>query len=108
MSSRLELHEELCSIVNMRESDGDRHTYFNAPQGNKKMKYPAIRYSVKKKDKRHANDAVYQLTTCYEVTVIDTMPDSEISEKVLMLPYCEYDRSYIADNLHHDVYTLYY
>lgn len=106
MDSRLKLHNILCEIVNIEEPDGDRHTYFNPPSS-VRMKYPAIRYARKKIDKLHANDSVYKLLNCYEVTVIGYESDSEISEKVLSLPYCEYDRSYKANNLNHDVFTLY-
>ena len=107
MDERLELHETLCRIVNKREPNGDRHTYFDPP-ASVKMKYPAIRYSRKRVDVQHANDAIYKMMHCYEVTVIDADPDSEIYKKVLALPYCQYDRSYKADNLNHDVLTLYH
>ena len=107
MGSRLELHEILCELVNITEPDGDRHVYFNPP-ASVKMKYPAIRYKRKKIDKLFANDLVYKLKNCYELVVIDPNPDSDLVEKVLMLPYCEHDRPYIAENLNHDVFTLFY
>ena len=107
MDSRLELHEILCKMIDMTEPDGDRHTYFDPP-ASVKMKYPAIRYVRKKIGKLHANNATYKTMHCYEVTVIDEDPDSEIPEKVLSLPYCEHDRSYKSDNLNHDVFTLYH
>ena len=107
MDERLELHDIFGAIINITEPDGDTHTYFNPPQS-VVMKYPAIRYVRKKIDKRYANNAVYKFMNCYEVTVIDFDPDSEIVKKVLMLPYCEHDRSYKSNNLNHDVFTLYH
>lgn len=107
MDSRLEFHEMLCDLVNITEPDGDRHTYFDPPES-VRMKYPAIRYRRKKIDKRYANNIAYRMLHCYEVTVIDDNPDSEISKKVLSLPYCEYDRSYPSNNLNHDVFTIYH
>ena len=107
MSERLELHEILCEIVNIEESDGDRHVYHNPP-ASVKMKYPAIRYSLKDIKKLRANNATYKNMRCYEVVVIDPKPDSPIAEKVLDLQYCEFDRQYKANNLNHDVFTLYY
>ena len=107
MDSRLEFHEVLCDIVNITESNGDRHVYFDPPES-VRMKYPAIRYRRKKINKRYANNGVYRLMHCYEVTVIDENPDSEISKKVLSLPYCEFDRSYPSNNLNHDVFTIYH
>ena len=44
----------------------------------------------------------------YEIIVIDYDPDNEYVSKILALPYCEHDRHYASDNLHHDVFTLYY
>lgn len=107
MDSRLKLHEILCEIINITEPDGDRHTYFNPP-ASVKMKYPAIRYSRKDVDKLYANNSVYKQLNSYEITLIDQDPDSALVNKILQLPYCEYDRHYIAENLSHDVFTLYY
>lgn len=104
---RLELDETLCGIINITEPDGDTHVYFDPPMG-LKMKYPAIRYKRKKLNKVYANNIAYMLRTPYEVIVIDKNPDSEYVSKLLELPYCEHDRHYTADNLHHDVFTIYH
>lgn len=107
MGNRLELHEILCELVNIEEPDGDRHVYFDPPES-VKMKYPAIRYNRKNVDVLHANDAIYKTMTCYELTVIDSKPDSDLIDKLLLLQYCSYDRHYKANNLNHDTFTLYY
>lgn len=107
MDNRLELHEILCDIVNISEVDGDRHVYFDPPES-VRMKYPAIRYSRKKIEKRYANNAAYHTLNPYEVIVIDENPDSELVEKVLALAYCEHDRHYKTNGLNHDVFTLYH
>ena len=107
MSSRLELHEILCEFINITEPDGDSHVYFNPP-ASVKMKYRAIRYKRKKIDTIYANNAVYNFKKCYELVVIDPDPDSDLVEKVLSLPCCTHDRHYVADNLNHDVFTLFY
>ena len=107
MDKRSELHEIFCEIINITEPDGDRHSYFNPP-ASLTMKYPAIRYARKRVDVLHANNAIYKSMDCYEVIVIDEDPDSKIFRKVLELPYCQHDRSYKADNLNHDVLTLYH
>ena len=104
---RLELHELLCGIINITEPDGNRHTYFDPPM-NSKIKYPAIIYSRKKINKVYANNSAYRILHPYEIIVIDHNPDNDYVNKLLELPYCEHDRHYAADNLHHDVFTLYY
>ena len=101
MASRLKLHEELCDLL------GSRNVYFDPP-ASVRMKYPAIRYSRKKIDKIYANNSVYRLLTPYEVTLLDEDPDSEYVNKILQLQYCEHDRSYPSENLHHNVFTIYY
>lgn len=107
MGDRLELHEVLCSILNMQEADGDRHVYFQPP-ASVKMKYPAIKYSRKNIENRHANNKVYSQMPCYEVIVIDKNPDSKYVELVSQLSLCRFIRHYEADNLNHDVYEIYH
>lgn len=72
------------------------------------MRYPAIVYSRDDIENRHANNGVYSQTTAYSVIVIDEDPESEYVEKVSKLPMCAFDRHYVADNLNHDVFTLYF
>ena len=72
------------------------------------MQYDAIRYSKKTIDSKYANDRKYSMIDCYEIIVISRLPDNPVIKKLLSLPYCSYDRHYIADNLHHDVLTIYY
>ena len=104
---RLALHNILCGIIDIAESDGDNHVYFDPPM-DLKMKYPAIRYKRKKIGKVYANNTAYMYRTPYEIIMIDRNPDNEYIEKILALPYCEHDRHYAANNLHHDVFTIYY
>lgn len=106
MSKRLELHDILCEIVNITEPDGDSHIYFDPPES-VKMKYPAIRYTRKNITGLYANDSRYKSMECYELTLIDSKPDSDIIDKLLQLPYCSYDRHYKANNLNHDTFTIY-
>jgi hypothetical protein len=55
-----------------------------------------------------ADNKPYNHQKAYMVTVIDRNPDSEIPEKIAMLPMCKFNRHYTKDNLNHDIYTLYY
>lgn len=101
MNRRLELHEVLCDIL------GSRNVYYQPPES-VKMKYPAIRYSRSDVENNFANNKVYMQSHEYEVIVIDRNPDSDIVDKVSSLPRCRFNRHYTADNLNHDVFTLYY
>lgn len=101
MASRLELHEELCTLL------GSRNVYFQPPS-TIKMKYPAIVYSLDAFENRHANDSVYSQHTRYSLTYIDADPESEKVQEILRLPYSRFNRFYTADNLNHYTYTLYF
>ena len=101
MTSRESLHEML------KEMLGSSNVYYQPPES-EKMKYPAIRYSKSNIESKYANDAKYSMMDRYEITVISKLPDHPVIKKLFMLPYCSYDRQYVADNLNHDVLTLYY
>ena len=101
MASRLELQTKLEELLN------SRNVYYQPPES-VQMKYPAIRYSKKKIESRYANNAVYSSLDCYEIVVMDYNPDNPVIKKLLALPLSSYDRLYVANNLNHDVITLYY
>ena len=101
MSSRAELQNKLEEFL------GSRNVYYQPPT-NTMMQYPAIVYSLKRKESRYANDAKYSNLNCYEIIVIDKRPDNPVIDKLLDLPYCSYSANYKADNLEHDVLTLYF
>ena len=101
MASRIELHEKLKSLL------GSKNVYYQAPES-VKMEYPAIRYTKSDIDTKHANDKPYIHKKKYTITVIDGKPDNAVIDKILELPMCSYDRHYTANNLNHDVLTLYY
>lgn len=101
MNRRLELQTLLENIL------GSRNVYYQPP-ASISMKYPAIVYSRYDVENFHADNVVYAQKTAYSVTVIDKNPDSEYVKKISILPLCSYDRHYVADNLNHDVFTLYF
>lgn len=54
----------------------------------------------------HADGHVYLQHPSYTVTVMTKTPDSDLTAAVSRLDQCRHDRSYIADNLYHDVFTM--
>lgn len=101
MAKRLELQSKLEAML------GSRNVYYQPP-ASIQMKYPAIRYSKAKIDSTKANNKNYISKNRYEIIVISATPDHPVIESILELPYSSYDRWYAADNLNHDVITLYY
>lgn len=103
MGTRDELHEVLLEIMPAEH----KNVYFQPPETSK-MQYPCIVYERSTIQTNHADNLSYLNTKRYEVTVIDTDADSEIPDKVLMLPLCSHDRFFAMDYLNHDVFTLFF
>lgn len=101
MASRLKLQTMLEELL------GSRNVYFRPPESIK-MKYPAIRYSLSDIQNTHANNLSYKRDNAYEIILIDEDPDSVLADKILQLPKCRFTRAYVADNLNHFIFTLYY
>lgn len=101
MPDRLDLQSLLEELL------GSRNVYYQPPESIK-MQYDAIRYSKSTITSRYANNNKYSMKDRYELTVISKRPDNPVIKKLLALPYCSYDRPYVADNLYHDVLTIYY
>lgn len=101
MRPRVELHEILCEIL------GSRNVYFQPPES-VKLKYPAIVYSRDNIRNYHADDDVYNKLVVYQLMVIDKDPDSRIVYDISNLPLCQFNRHYVADNLNHDIFLIYF
>jgi hypothetical protein len=101
MGQRLKLQALLEALL------GSRNVYFQPPP-NISMKYPAIVYKRDDANTLFANNKLYHDKKRYQVTVIDRDPDSVIPERVKELPLCSFDRFYIADDLNHDVFQLFF
>lgn len=93
--------------IKFEELLGSRNVYYEPPEGFK-IKYPCIIYKRDAMSTRYADDMLYKNVIGYQVTVIDKASDSEIIDKIKMLPMCRWNRHFVSDNLNHDVFTLYY
>ena len=101
MGTRLELQLLLESIL------GSRNVYFQPPE-TVKMSYPCIVYQRNNEVSLFADNLPYLHDKQYILTVIDKNPDSIIPDKIAKLPRSHYDHHFTADNLNHDVFTIYY
>lgn len=100
-SRRLELQILLETIL------GSRNVYYQPPES-VKMKYPAIVYERNDIERIHADDIPYLRNVEYMITVIDKDPDSPIVDAVSRLPKCCFNRHFTADNLNHDIFTIFF
>lgn len=96
---RSELHALLKSLV--------PNVYFQPPP-TIQMTYPCIIYNRDDRDTAFADNQPYKHKKRYQVTVVDSNPDSDLPEKVAALSLCSYERFFTADNLNHDVYNLFF
>jgi len=86
---------------------GSRNVYFQPPP-TLQMNYPCIVYNLDDIDTKFADNYPYAIGKRYSLTVIDKDPDSSILDKVIMLQKCIFDRHFVADNLNHNIFILYF
>ena len=79
------------------------------PPASIRMVFPCIVYSPGRPSIMHADNKSYLARDMYTVTVIDKNPDSKIPGYLVdEFKYCQMDRSFVSDGLHHTVFTLYF
>lgn len=86
---------------------GSDYVYYQAPS-KEKMHYPCIIFERDRMESVRANNALYSQNNRYTVIYVDPLPTNNVQEELLKLPFCTHDRHYTSDNLHHDVFTIYY
>lgn len=102
MARRLQLQAELEELL------GSRNVYFQPPES-KKLKYDCIIYNRDNVASTKADNHNYLNVNRYNVMFLSRDPDNEMPTKILEhFEYCTYSRHYVADNIYHDVFTLYY
>lgn len=86
---------------------GSGNVYFQPP-ANVQIQYPCIVYAHDNAKTEFASNHPYSRTKRYQVTVIDSNPDSLIPDDIAQQPLSDLNRVFTADNLHHYVFTLYF
>ena len=79
--------------------------YFQAPT---KLTYPCLIYERSKIKNRFANNRVYQNLKLYTLTLIYQDPDSNLPDILVNLPTCYHESHFVSDNLHHDIFSIYF
>lgn len=99
--NRIAVHNRLVELL------GSDNVYFQPPT-NVRLNYPCVIYKKSGFSTEYANSRIYAEKTKYLVTLIGTEPDSPILNNLANEPYSTFDRHYIADSLHHDVYLIFF
>lgn len=97
---RIELQRSL------EEKIGSRNVYFQPPESTK-IKYPAFIYNLSNIRTNKADNIKYKLMNEYTGMYITDDPDDPVIQELLSLPYTSFDRSYISENLYHNVYSIF-
>lgn len=98
---RRKLHQKLLDVSGIP-------CYFQTPE-NLKMEYPCIRYRKDTGKQHNADNLTYKFTTRYNIIYIHEDPDDELVYKLIdSFELIRWDTQYIAENLYHDTFTLYF
>lgn len=100
--SRQELQSKLEDIL------GSNRVYYDPP-ASFQMRYPCFVYARRNIVPQRADNVNYLSSTQYEITYIDYNPDSDVIDQVLdSFTYVEHSRHFVLNNLHQDVFYVYY
>lgn len=102
MRPRSEFHKFLVGLMGP-----DIPIYHQAPP-NTGMKYPCVVYRKSAENRMFADNFPYSRENRWQVTYITMSPKDETFDKLGELPLSVFDRYFIADNLHHHSYVIYY
>lgn len=98
--------EELQSML--EEFLGSANVYWQPPESIK-LKYPAIVYDLYRVNQRFGSDRQHIDYPGWSITIIDLNQDVDWVQKMLeAFRYCSLERVYIADNLAHYAFIVYY
>lgn len=92
----------------LEELLGSDLVYFQPPES-MKMRYPCLVYTIQSVDVTYADDSPWIIRDEYLVSSITREPDDPMVPKLIESKGFSFDRHYVADNLHHNVfrYTVY-
>lgn len=99
MANRLKLDKML------KDTLGTNNVYFQPPPS-LIMKFPCIVYERVRINTEFADNNPYQLTHVYQVTYIDSNPDSDVPQKIAELPMCVFEREFVNSNKYHNVFRI--
>lgn len=98
--TRLTLHEALVDFL------GSSNVYYQPPESTK-IKYPCVLYEKSRINQMYANNHTYIKNKQYTITIVYRDADSTLPDDILnAFEFISYDRSYKADNLYHEVFTI--
>ncbi len=89
----------------IKEATGLTHVYYDPPESIF-MEYPAIVYKKTNMPSEYADGLKYIKHLAFEVKLICEDADSKYVDILHDFKFSNFNRHYIADDLHHDVFTI--
>ena len=103
MKTREEFQAKLEDIL------GSEYVYFQPPDSLRMNKGNRIVYSLEERSVWKADNKPYERYNKYSVTFVTKDPDwGLVAEIPNLFLHCRHDRRYVADNLYHDTFIIYY
>lgn len=99
LTTRLQLQARLEELL------GSRNVYYQPPE-TLKMLYPCLVYNPQSVETVYANDDPYMTWDSYLVTSITKEAEDPMLEVLRSERGFAFDRHFVADNLHHNVFRL--
>ncbi len=91
----------------LEQLSGSSGVYFQPPE-NLKLQYPCIIYNRDRSWDVWGDNGKYLRYKGYSITRISRNPDDSVLDQLELLPMCSFVRHYVADNLNHDVFVIYF
>lgn len=108
MDQLLSFLDETLDILIDEEVIEEKPKLYIQPPAGMHMEYPCITISRETGDTVFADNEVHRHQKRYQLTGIDEDPNSWLYDFLAALPRARHDRSFPADNLNHDVFTLFF
>ena len=90
----------------LEEFLGSRNVYYQPP-ASIKLKYPCILYERSRIDQVAADNITYLKNKQYTLTIMHQDADSSLPDDIIdAFQMISFDRSYRADGIYHDVFTI--
>lgn len=83
------------------------NVYFQPPES-VQLQYPCVVYKLSSDRPLFANNDTYFNKDQYTLTIIDRSPESGLLEMLRGLPLLSFNTHFMANNLHHYVFSLYF
>lgn len=99
--------DQLQSFLSERFGAAVKKVY-TKPPASMQMEYPCVLISRSKGDTAFADNNPYRHQPRYLLTAISSDPDSGLYKLLAALPRSTHERSFPADNLNHDVFTIFF